>query len=105
MHRAFLLALISLLLAGGAGAQENTTRSGLKYTDMRVGTGDEAAKGSIVYVHYTGWLYVDGARGKRVDSSAGHDPLRFRLGSREVIPGLDEGLEGMKVGGKRDLII
>ena len=107
MRKALILISLSVLLAAGVVAQAkmNTTKSGLKYADLNVGAGDQAVKGSVAYVHYTGWLYVDGARGKQIDTSVGHDPLRFRLGGREVISGLDEGLEGMKVGGKRELII
>ncbi len=106
--RSFLtLTAITVLLVAGAAAQENTntTKSGVKYTDLKTGTGEQATRGSIVLVHYTGWLYVNGARSRQIDSSAGHEPLRLRLGSREIISGLDEGIEGMKIGGKRDLII
>ena len=84
----------------------NTTPSGLKYTDQKVGTGDQAAKGATVEVHYTGWLYVDGKRGKKFDSSVDRgQPFKFNLGAKQVIAGWDEGVEGMKVGGKRELII
>lgn len=101
------LIAITLLLAASAAAQErmNTTKSGVKYADLKTGSGDQAVRGSVVLVHYTGWLYVNGARSRQIDSSAGHEPLRIRLGGQEVIGGLDEGIEGMKIGGKRDLII
>jgi FKBP-type peptidyl-prolyl cis-trans isomerase len=56
-------------------------------------------------VHYTGWLYVNAKRGKKFDSSVGSKPFTFRLGAGEVIAGWDRGIEGMKVGGKRELII
>ena len=63
-------------------------------------------KGNTVTVHYTGWLYMDGKRGAKFDSSLDRkDPFMFKLGARMVIPGWDEGVEGMKVGGKRELII
>ena len=63
-------------------------------------------KGNTVQVHYTGWLYTDGKRGAKFDSSVDRGtPFEFKLGARMVIPGWDEGVEGMKVGGKRELII
>src|SRR5688572_9759818 len=83
----------------------NTTSTGLKYVDHKEGTGAEAVKGSNVEVHYTGWLYVDGKRGTQFDSSASRGPFQFQLGARRVIAGWDEGVAGMKVGGKRELII
>ena len=83
-----------------------TTKSGLKYIEEKVGAGAEAVKGATVEVHYTGWLYVDGKRGKKFDSSVDRgQPFSFPLGEKRVIAGWDEGVEGMKVGGKRELII
>ncbi len=84
-------------------AEENqvTTATGLKYVDLAVGDGDEATARKPVHVHYTGWL-VDGTQ---FDSSHGRGPFTFHLGAREVIPGWDEGVAGMKVGGKRKLTI
>ena len=83
-----------------------TTSSGLKYIDQKVGTGAEALKGAYVEVHYTGWLYIDGKRDKKFDSSLDRNqPFSFQLGAKEVIAGWDEGVQGMKVGGKRELII
>ena len=82
-----------------------TTPSGLKYIDQKVGAGDEAVKGSKVEVHYTGWLYENGKRGAKFDSSVGKQPFNFSLGAGQVIKGWDEGVQGMKVGGKRELII
>jgi FKBP-type peptidyl-prolyl cis-trans isomerase len=82
--------------------KEVTTDSGLKYTDIKVGTGGEARKGKIVSVHYTGWL----TSGKKFDSSLDRGkPFKFELGAGEVIKGWDEGVAGMKVGGKRKLVI
>jgi FKBP-type peptidyl-prolyl cis-trans isomerase FkpA len=80
--------------------------SELKTTDVVTGTGAQAIKGASVTVHYTGWLYKDGHRGKKFDSSldAGH-PFAFKLGAGEVIEGWDRGVEGMRVGGKRELLI
>lgn len=82
-----------------------TTKSGLKYIDLMVGNGDTATKGNRVTVNYTGWLYVNGKRGAQFDSSIGKMPFDFKLGNHDVIAGWDEGVEGMKVGGKRELII
>ena len=79
-----------------------TTKSGLKYVDQKVGDGKEAKKGDKVVVHYTGWL----KDGKKFDSSLDRKkPFEFKLGARMVIKGWDEGVAGMKVGGKRRLII
>ena len=81
----------------------------LQKVDTVAGSGDEARPGRVVRVHYTGWLY-DAAkpdkRGNKFDSSKDSgQPFDFTLGAREVIPGWDEGVAGMKVGGKRTLII
>ncbi len=85
--------------------QEKTTASGLRYTDARVGAGKTATAGRDVEVHYTGWLYLDGLKGKQFDSSRGRGPFTFPLGRGEVIKGWDEGVAGMKEGGRRTLII
>ena len=83
-----------------------TTASGLQYEDTTVGNGAEAAKGQQVAVHYTGWLYNDGVQGAKFDSSRDrNDPFIFGLGASMVIKGWDEGVQGMKVGGQRTLII
>lgn len=87
--------------AGGTGP-EVTTASGLKYTDIAEGTGATPKKGQTVTVHYTGTL----ENGTKFDSSYDHGkPADFRLGVGAVIPGWDEGLMSMKVGGKRKLVI
>jgi FKBP-type peptidyl-prolyl cis-trans isomerase len=79
-----------------------TTKSGLKYEDLKEGTGAEAKKGDTVEVHYTGWL----TNGKKFDSSVDRgQPFSFKLGAGMVIKGWDEGVAGMKVGGKRKLMI
>lgn len=83
-----------------------TLSDGLKVTDTVVGTGKEATTGKSVEVHYTGWLYEDGKKGKKFDSSVDRGtPFKFNLGSGQVIRGWDEGVVGMKEGGKRTLII
>jgi peptidylprolyl isomerase len=83
-----------------------TTPSGLQITDSAVGTGATPQAGQICVMHYTGWLYQDGAKGKKFDSSLDHGrPFEFPLGQHRVIAGWDEGVASMKVGGKRTLII
>ncbi len=83
-----------------------TTASGLQYNDITVGTGAEARAGQDITVHYTGWLYSDGTKGKKFDSSKDRgDPFGFSLGAGMVIRGWDEGVQGMKVGGTRSLVI
>jgi FKBP-type peptidyl-prolyl cis-trans isomerase len=84
------------------GEKVVTTKSGLKYIDQKEGSGDIAKAGDTVVVHYTGWL----KNGKKFDSSVDRgEPFTFPLGAGRVIKGWDEGVAGMKVGGKRKLII
>jgi FKBP-type peptidyl-prolyl cis-trans isomerase len=79
------------------------TDSGLEYQDLKVGKGDAAKKGDTVEVHYTGWLKKDG---KKFDSSVDRKrTFKFELGAGKVIKGWDEGVAGMKPGGKRKLLI
>ncbi|MBH0185764.1 MAG: FKBP-type peptidyl-prolyl cis-trans isomerase [Nitrospira sp.] len=86
----------------GSNAGETVTASGLKYIDQAVGAGDVAVAGKTVSVHYTGWL----ENGKKFDSSVDRgQPFSFPLGAGRVIKGWDEGVQGMKVGGKRKLTI
>lgn len=86
----------------GAGGNEVTTSSGLQYVDLTVGTGATAEAGQTVTVHYTGWL----ENGNKFDSSVDRgQPFSFPLGGGRVIKGWDEGVKGMKVGGKRKLTI
>jgi FKBP-type peptidyl-prolyl cis-trans isomerase len=102
---AVTLVLASTLGVGGSMAenkQEVITPSGLKYIDQEVGTGDVATAGKTASVHYTGWL----ESGKKFDSSVDRgQPFSFPLGAGRVIKGWDEGVQGMKVGGKRKLTI
>ena len=81
----------------------------LQKLDTQVGTGREAESGFNVSVHYTGWLYdeaAEGKKGKKFDSSVDRkEPFKFDLGAGQVIQGWDEGFAGMKIGGKRTLII
>ena len=88
--------------AAPSAALETVTPSGVRYVDLQLGQGDEAQLGKIVEVHYTGWLQD----GTRFDSSRDREhPFTFRLGTGDAIKGWDEGLLGMKVGGKRKLTI
>jgi FKBP-type peptidyl-prolyl cis-trans isomerase FkpA len=83
-----------------------TTESGLQYEDTTVGSGAQAQAGQQVSVHYTGWLYNSGVKGAKFDSSKDrNDPFVFGLGGGQVIKGWDEGVQGMKVGGTRTLVI
>jgi peptidylprolyl isomerase len=93
-----------------ASAQETskmtTTPSGLQITDTQVGTGATPRSGQICVMHYTGWLYENGAKGKKFDSSVDRGkPFEFTIGQGQVIRGWDEGVATMKTGGKRTLII
>jgi FKBP-type peptidyl-prolyl cis-trans isomerase len=111
--KAFALAALALLtlLSGCSNTnypgaqttmQKKTTSSGLGYIDMTPGTGEEAKQGNKVTVHYSGYL----TDGKKFDSSVDRaQPFTFTLGAGQVIRGWDEGVAGMKVGGKRKLII
>ena len=82
------------------------TQSGLEYEDTQTGTGDTAAAGKTCIMHYTGWLWVDGAKGAKFDSSVDRGrPFSFPLGQGRVIKGWDEGIATMNKGGKRTLLI
>ena len=108
MTKTLTLLSTVVLLAGGVQESKETvtTASGLKYIDQLIGNGEEAVKGDAVEVHYTGWLYENGKRGAKFDSSLDRgEPFKFDLGAGRVIRGWDEGVAGMKVGGKRELII
>lgn len=82
------------------------TPTGLGYEDTQVGTGSSPAKGQTCVMHYTGWLYTDGKKGKKFDSSVDRgEPFEFQIGVGQVIKGWDEGVMSMKIGGKRTLVI
>jgi len=115
-------AAVAALLASGAFAQDTKatpapgaekgetkmtkTPSGLQYEDVKVGTGDSPKKGQTAVVNYTGWLWENGAKGKKFDSSLDRgQPFSFPVGQGRVIKGWDEGVATMKVGGKRILLI
>jgi FKBP-type peptidyl-prolyl cis-trans isomerase len=105
---AFAILAVSTL-AGRSDAADNQVTEmpdGLKYTDTKIGDGTAAKAGNKVSVNYTGWLSDNGAKGKKFDSSLDRgQPFQFTLGAHQVIAGWDEGVAGMKVGGKRTLII
>jgi peptidylprolyl isomerase len=83
-----------------------TTTSGLRFVDTATGTGASPQPGQICVMHYTGWLYEGGAKGKKFDSSRDRgQPFEFAIGRGRVIAGWDEGVATMNVGGKRTLII
>jgi len=98
-------ALHSTAMAQAAG-KTMTTASGLKIEDTVVGTGKTPTRGQTCVMHYTGWLYENGVKGKKFDSSVDrNEPFEFPIGMSRVIKGWDEGVSTMKVGGKRTLII
>jgi peptidylprolyl isomerase len=96
-----------ILMSESADAQPvMTTPDGLKIIDVTVGTGASPKTGQICVMHYTGWLYENGTKGKKFDSSVDRgQPFEFPIGMHRVIAGWDEGVATMKVGGKRTLII
>ena len=97
------------IVARNAAAQTGkamTTPTGLQITDITVGTGATPKSGQTCVMHYTGWLYQNGAKGQKFDSSVDRgQPFEFPIGQKRVIAGWDEGVATMKVGGKRTLII
>lgn len=110
------LFLVASLLAGllpamtddasAQAANEQRTASGLRYIDIRQGTGAQPLRGQTVVVHYTGWLFENGQRGRKFDSSKDrNEPFEFPVGMGRVVKGWDEGVGSMKVGGSRTLIV
>lgn len=97
---------VATLSMAQAASEVTLTASGLKIIDNKIGSGASPKIGQTCVMHYTGWLYVNGAKGKKFDSSRDRgEPFEFAIGQGKVIPGWDEGIETMKVGGKRTLII
>ena len=109
----FVVPLIALLVAWGGSSDSNpiaptTPPQPFTQADLRVGTGAEAVNGKRLTVNYAGWLYSASAaenKGSLFGTSVGGTPLSFTLGAGSVIPGMDQGLVGMKVGGVRRLVI
>jgi peptidylprolyl isomerase len=112
-RRAALATTLSVAATGviamsqAADAQPvTTTPSGLKIIDVKVGTGSSPKPGQTCVMNYTGWLYENGKKGNKFDSSLDRNqPFSFPIGQHQVIAGWDEGVATMKVGGKRTLII
>jgi peptidylprolyl isomerase len=101
-----MTALMPTAASAQTAGKPMTTASGLQIIDSKVGTGATPKPGQICVMHYTGWLYEDGKKGKKFDSSVDrNEPFEFPIGQRKVIAGWDEGVASMKVGGKRTLII
>jgi peptidylprolyl isomerase len=99
-------AIVPLGRMVAATSQVTEMPNGLKYSETETGSGATATAGHKVSVHYTGWLSENGSKGKKFDSSVDRgQPFQFTLGAHQVIAGWDEGVSGMKVGGKRTLII
>jgi len=90
-----------------AGSQEVTVMEGLTYVDVVEGTGDVAVKGDMIEVHYTGWVLTEGVKAPEpFDSSVTRgETAKFSVGVGSLIKGWDEGIPGMKIGGKRELTI
>src|ERR1700709_1725617 len=100
------MACVPTIAAAQTAGKPMTTASGLQIIDSKVGTGATPKPGQICVMHYTGWLYENGGKGKTFDSSVDrNEPFEFPIGERAVIGGWDEGVATMKVGGKRTLII
>jgi len=101
------MAMFTACVAGTdeADKKEETLDSGLKVIDLSPGQGEAAQPGDTVQVNYTGWLYENGKRTTQFDSSVGRAPFDVTIGVTSVIKGWTEGLVGMRVGGKRQLII
>jgi peptidylprolyl isomerase len=105
---AVIVTMAGAFIAASPALAQNvmTTPSGLKIIDINVGTGATPKAGQTCVMHYTGWIYENGAKGKKFDSSVDRGkPFEFPIGAHQVIAGWDEGVATMKVGGKRTLII
>jgi FKBP-type peptidyl-prolyl cis-trans isomerase len=106
MAFAIAIAVFAPTAASAQTGKPMTTASGLQIIDTTVGTGASPKPGQTCVMHYTGWLYEDGKKGKKFDSSVDrNEPFEFPIGQHRVIAGWDEGVATMKVGGKRTLII
>jgi len=111
MKKLIVTLIIGVLFMGTNAAADTTANTktldgGLIVQDHQVGTGEEAVAGKTVIVHYTGWLNDNGQKGNKFDSSVDRgQPFSFLLGAGQVIKGWDNGFAGMKIGGKRTLMI
>jgi FKBP-type peptidyl-prolyl cis-trans isomerase FkpA len=109
---AAFVAILGLTACGGGSSKTDMpaaeSPAALSKIEITVGTGAEAVAPKSVKVHYTGWLYsatATGNKGTQFESSVGGTPFPFKLGANAVIPGFEQGVTGMKVGGKRTVII
>jgi peptidylprolyl isomerase len=103
---ALLTAAAPVTALAQAAEKTMTSPSGLQTTDITIGTGESPKTGQTCVMHYTGWLYQDGAKGKKFDSSVDRGtPFEFKIGMHQVIAGWDEGVATMQPGGKRTLVI
>lgn len=100
-----LIAPVALIASVAAAQGVAVLPGGTRVTESKLGAGTLAEPGRTVAVHYTGWTWVDGMKGRKFDSSRGSQPFVFQIGAGEVILGWDEGISGMKVGGTRTLIV
>jgi FKBP-type peptidyl-prolyl cis-trans isomerase FkpA len=111
LRRSFSVSVVLLLVAAvsaGCGGSPTTPTAPFSQSDVRVGTGASAASGNTLSVNYTGWIYDASQpeqKGAKFESSIGSTPLSFVLGAGQVIPGWDQGIPGMRVGGLRRLVI
>jgi len=100
--------LLASFVLSACGGSPTTPSAPFSQTDVRVGTGASAASGNTLMVNYTGWFYdatKPEQKGAKFESSIGSTPLTFVLGAGQVIPGWDQGIPGMRVGGLRRLVI
>lgn len=107
---ALLVAMLAAASASGCGPTPTTPSQPVAFsqTDLRLGTGVDAVPGMILTANYTGWLYDPSAtdkKGLQFDTSLAGTPLSFTLGAGQVIVGLEQGVNGMKVGGARRIVI
>ena len=110
MRRVSVALLVLFVFVAGCDSNSIAPSDGVPFTvtDLTVGTGDTAMNGQLLTVDFTGWLYAAGApenKGAVFDTTVGRQPFTFTLGAGQVIQGWDEGLVGMRVGGKRRLVI
>src|SRR3979411_1003159 len=101
MAAAVTTPVASRMASAQTAGKPMTTASGLQIIDATVGTGASPKPGQICVMHYTGWLYEDGKKGKKFDSSVdGNEPFEFPIGQKRVIAGWDEGVASLTGGGK-----
>ena len=108
MPRCLWVFAVAFLVAACSDAPTSPNNADYSQSDLRVGAGADAVVGRAMTVHYTGWFYNASApegKGVQFDSSVGSTPFTFTLGAGQVIAGWDQGVQGMKVGGIRRLIV